>query len=64
MPSFSRWQFCTVLLLGLASLKSVTAQDQPVKVDVHWDKVVRDFPDHADATGSGQSALTAGNTCS
>lgn len=41
MPSFFRWQFCTVLLLGLLCLKSVTAQDQLVKVDVHWDKVVR-----------------------
>ncbi len=41
MPSLFRWHFCTVLLLGLVCLKSANAQDPPVKVDVHWDKVVR-----------------------
>ncbi len=40
MLSFFRYQVSTVLLC-LACLKLAAAQDQTVKVDVHWDKVVR-----------------------
>jgi len=40
MLSFFRYQFSTVLLC-LVCLKFAAAQDQTVKVDVHWDKVVR-----------------------
>ena len=41
MHSFLRWRVCTFLLLGLACVKSAIAQDQSVKIDVHWDRVVR-----------------------
>jgi hypothetical protein len=41
MPSVFRRQFPALLVLTLISLRSAIAQDPPVKVDVHWDKVVR-----------------------
>lgn len=37
----ARWQNFTILVFGLISANLAPAQDQPVKLEVHWDKVVR-----------------------
>lgn len=37
----SRWQSFTILVFGLIFANLAPAQDQPVKLEVHWDKVVR-----------------------
>ncbi len=41
MTSLFRRQSPALVVLSLISLQSAIAQEQPVKVDVHWDKVVR-----------------------
>jgi Glycosyl hydrolases family 39 len=39
MKSIGRWHI--IAFLGLAIPAPILAQEQPVKIDVHWDKVVR-----------------------
>ena len=37
----SRWHSFPIFMLGLMFASSAPAQDQPIKLEVHWDKVVR-----------------------